>query len=50
MEAVESNEQTRKMQLSGGCTYIISLPKNWIDDLKIKVGDNLTIVKIQIDH
>lgn len=33
------------MQLSGGSTYIISLPKNWIEELKIKVGDNVTIVK-----
>jgi len=33
------------MQLSGGSTYIISLPKNWIDEFKIKVGDSLIIVK-----
>ena len=33
------------MQLSGGSTYIVSLPKNWIDDLKIRVGENVTIVK-----
>lgn len=33
------------MQLSGGSTYIISLPKNWIEELKIKVGENVTIVK-----
>ena len=33
------------MQLSGGSTYIISLPKNWIDELKIRVGQNVTIVK-----
>ena len=33
------------MQLSGGSTYIISLPKNWIEDLKFKVGDNITIMK-----
>ena len=33
------------MQLSGGSTYIISLPKNWIEDFKIKVGENVTIVK-----
>jgi len=33
------------MQLSGGSTYIISLPKNWIEDLKIKVGENVMIVK-----
>ena len=33
------------MQLSGGSTYIVSLPKNWVDDLKIRVGENITIVK-----
>lgn len=31
--------------MSGGSTYIISLPKNWIEELKIKVGNNVTIVK-----
>lgn len=45
MEAVGNNKQTRKMQLSGGSTYIVSLPKNWIDELNIKVGDNVTVVK-----
>ena len=33
------------MQLSGGSTFIISLPKTWIADLQIKVGDDVTIVK-----
>ena len=45
METIENSKQTRKMQLSGGSTYIISLPKNWIEDLKIKVGENVMIVK-----
>ncbi|MCV0391741.1 MAG: phosphate uptake regulator PhoU [Nitrosopumilus sp.] len=45
MEIVENKSQTRKMQLSGGATFIISLPKNWIDELKIKAGENVTIVK-----
>lgn len=45
METIENTKQTRKMQLSGGSTYIVSLPKKWIDDLKIKVGENVTIVK-----
>ena len=45
MEAIENSSQTRKMQLSGGSTYIISLPKNWIDELKIRVGEHVTIVK-----
>lgn len=33
------------MQLSGGSTFIISLPKNWAEELGIKAGDNVTIVK-----
>lgn len=33
------------MQLSGGSTYIISIPKSWIDEFKIKSGENMTIVK-----
>ncbi|MDH5697068.1 MAG: phosphate uptake regulator PhoU [Nitrosopumilus sp.] len=45
METLESSKQTRRMQLSGGSTYIISLPKNWIEELKIKVGENVTIIK-----
>ena len=45
MEIAENSKQTRKMQLSGGSTYIISLPKNWIDELKIQVGESVTLVK-----
>jgi len=45
MEVIENTRQTRKMQLSGGSTYIISIPKNWIDEMKIKVGESITIVK-----
>jgi phosphate uptake regulator len=45
LETIEKTKQTRRMQLSGGSTYIISLPKDWIEELKIKVGENITIVK-----
>ena len=45
LEVLEGKKQTRRIQLSGGSTYIISLPKNWVEDLKISVGDNITIVK-----
>ena len=31
--------------MSGGSTYIISIPKSWIDEFKIKSGENMTIVK-----
>ena len=42
---IENTKQTRKIQISGGSTYIISLPKEWVEELKIKVGENVTIVK-----
>lgn len=45
MKIIENTIQTRKIQLSGGSTYIISLPKDWVDELKIKVGENVTIIK-----
>ncbi|MGI0056690.1 MAG: PhoU domain-containing protein, partial [Nitrosarchaeum sp.] len=45
MKIIENTKQTRRVQLSGGSTYIVSLPKDWIEELKIKVGENITIVK-----
>ncbi len=39
------NSQTRRLQLSGGSTYIISLPKSWIEELKVGVGEHMTILK-----
>ena len=45
MEIIEKKRQTRKKQINGGSTYIISIPKNWINEMKIKVGENITIVK-----
>ena len=45
LKDVESESQSRRLQLSGGSTYIVSLPKNWIEDMKIGVGEHVTIVK-----
>jgi phosphate uptake regulator len=45
LAVIENTKQTRRIQLSGGSTYIISLPKDWVEELKIKVGENVTIVK-----
>ena len=45
MQSLEDTKQTRRIQISGGSTYTISLPKKWIDELGIKNGDNMTIVK-----
>ena len=45
MPQIDTSSQTRRLQISGGSTYIISLPKNWIEELKIKVGEHVTLVK-----
>jgi phosphate uptake regulator len=45
VQSLEDTKQTRRIQISGGSTYTISLPKKWIDELGIKNGDNMTIVK-----
>ena len=33
-----SNEETRKIQFTGKSTYIVSLPKKWVNDLGLKTG------------
>lgn len=38
-------KQSRRIQLSGGSTYTVSIPKNWIEQMKIKAGDSVTLVK-----
>jgi phosphate uptake regulator len=37
------NPETRKVQITGGSTYIISLPKDWAENSKIEKGDSLTL-------
>ncbi|MEW6604305.1 MAG: PhoU domain-containing protein [Thermoproteota archaeon] len=36
-------EETRKLQYTGGSSYIVSLPKKWIQDLGLKQGDHVLI-------
>ncbi len=38
------NIETRKVQKTGGSTYIISLPKEWIDKHGIQVKDTIGIL------
>ena len=45
MALSEPLKQTRRLQVSGGSTFIISLPKTWIENLNLKPGDSVTIVK-----
>ncbi len=43
--ALEQTKESRRVQISGGSTYIVSLPKAWIEEMKIKAGDSVTLVK-----
>jgi len=45
LSGIEATKQTRRLQLTGGSTYTLSIPKNWIDDLELKIGDNVTLIK-----
>ena len=38
MSEAKQNEETRKLQFTGGSTYIISLPKRWITQNQLKRG------------
>jgi phosphate uptake regulator len=37
--------ETRKLQITGGSTYIISLPKKWVAEMNLEKGSLLTLTK-----
>lgn len=37
--------QTRKLQISGGTTHIISLPKEWVRGMGLKAGDAISMIR-----
>lgn len=37
--------ETRKVYMTGGSTYVISLPKKWVKSNKIKAGDSLVVTR-----
>ena len=39
------NEESRKLQITGGSTYILSLPKQWVTQNQLKKGSALIIRK-----
>ncbi len=42
---LKENVEFRKVQITGKSSYIVSLPKNWIKNNKIKKGDTIAIVE-----
>jgi phosphate uptake regulator len=41
----QQGEETRKLQYTGGSSYIVSLPKKWIQELGLKQGDHVIILR-----
>jgi phosphate uptake regulator len=44
-KGLSQREETRKLQYTGGSSYIVSLPKKWIQDLGLKQGDHIVILR-----
>lgn len=42
---MQADRQTRRVQLSGGSTYVVSLPKRWVEDMRIRAGDSVTLLR-----
>jgi phosphate uptake regulator len=40
---VQEREETRRIQFTGKSSYIVSLPKQWVLELGLKQGDQITI-------
>jgi len=41
----EINEEARKIQLTGKSTYIVSLPKKWVESMNLRAGSQLVVSK-----
>lgn len=37
------NKETRKIQLTGGSTYTLSLPKSWVEEMDLDAGDGMVV-------
>src|SRR5918998_2562532 len=40
-----SNNEVRRIQFTGRSTYILSLPKKWMNEMNLKAGDLVNIVR-----
>jgi phosphate uptake regulator len=39
------HREVRKVQFTGRSTYVLSLPKKWIEEMHLKAGDQVTLVR-----
>jgi phosphate uptake regulator len=45
LNSIPENNEIRKIQFTGRSTYILSLPKRWMSEMRLKAGDPVTIVR-----
>ena len=45
MRTGSDNKEVRKVQFTGRSTYVLSLPKKWIEEMHLHAGDQVTLVR-----
>ena len=45
MKTDPDSRETRKIQFTGRSTYILSLPKKWVEEMHLKPGDQVALVR-----
>jgi phosphate uptake regulator len=43
--ATADHKEVRKVQFTGRSTYVLSLPKRWIEEMHLHAGDQVTLVR-----
>ena len=43
--ALGDHREVRKVQFTGRSTYVLSLPKRWIEEMHLRAGDQVTLVR-----
>ncbi len=49
MRTGTEDREVRKVQFTGRSTYVLSLPKRWVEEMHVKAGDQVTLVR-QLDN
>ena len=45
MRTGSDHKEVRKVQFTGRSTYVLSLPKKWIEEMRLHAGDQVTLVR-----
>ena len=45
MRTDSDHREVRKVQFTGRSTYVLSLPKKWVEEMRVKAGDQVTLVR-----